>query len=61
MLLNEIILPLYCKKDELARSGLKSFGVQGMVLNYELFPIEFNRMERFAEKSVLAQTKEDER
>ena len=51
MLLDEIILPLYMKKEELIKDGLKSFGVQGMIINGKLFPIEFNRQERFVEKS----------
>lgn len=50
MLLNEIIFPLYCKKEDLVRDGLNSFGVQGMIINSKLFPIEFNRRERFAIK-----------
>ena len=52
MLLDDIILPLYCNKESLIHNGLKSFGVQGMIINGELFPIEFNRQERFADKSV---------
>lgn len=51
MLLDEIILPLYMKREGLIRDGLKSFGVQGMIIDGKLFPIEFNRKERFAEKS----------
>lgn len=53
MLLDEILFPLYCKRHLLLQDGLKSFGVQGMVLEGKLFPIEFNRRERFAEKSIL--------
>lgn len=48
MLLNEIIFPLYCQKNKLRASGLNSFGVQGMIIGGKLFPIEFNREERFA-------------
>lgn len=51
MILDEIVLPLYLQKGELAKEGLKSFGVQGMVIDGKLFPIEFNRQERMAEKS----------
>ena len=58
MLLDEIVMPLYYKKNELAQNGLKSFGVQGMIINRELFPIEFNRMERFAQKSVFEREEE---
>ena len=39
------------KREGLIRDGLKSFGVQGMIIDGKLFPIEFNRKERFAEKS----------
>ena len=53
MLLEKIILPLYCKQGQLAEAGLRSFGVQGMIINHELFPIEFNREVRFADKSLL--------
>ena len=60
MLLDEIIIPLYIKQDELARHGLRSFGVQGMILNHELFPIEINREVRFAEKSVFERKDEPE-
>lgn len=55
MLLDEIILPLYTQKEDLIRQGLDSFGVQGMILDGKLFPIEFNRKERFAEKSIFEQ------
>ena len=51
MLLEEIIMPLYFRKEELTASGLRSFGVQGMIIGDRLFPIEFNRQERFADKS----------
>lgn len=54
MLLDEILLPLYCKKDDLIKNGLNSFGVQGMVLEGKLFPIEFNRKERFASKELFS-------
>ncbi len=60
MLLDEILLPLYTRKNELLRAGLKSFGVQGMIIDGKLFPIEFNREERFAEKSLF-EKEEDER
>lgn len=52
MILDEILLPLYYKQDELMHSGLKSFGVQGMIIEDKLFPVEFNRRERFAEKNL---------
>ena len=52
MILEQIVMPLYLQKEKLSRAGLKSFGVQGMVLGDELFPIECNRMQRFADKSV---------
>lgn len=50
-LLDDIVLPIYLQRGELAKEGLKSFGVQGMILGGELFPIEFNRQVRMAEKS----------
>ena len=53
MLLDEIVFPLYSKQSALKRDGLTSFGVQGMVIEGKLFPIEINRRERFAEKSFL--------
>ncbi len=52
-ILDEIIMPLYYNKENLKRVGLKSFGVQGMIINGELFPIEFNREERFTSKIIL--------
>lgn len=58
ILLEKIVFPIYCKSEELVRDGLRSFGVQGMVLNHELFPIEFNREVRFAEKSLLQKEKQ---
>ncbi len=53
MILDEIVFPLYKKKIDLVRDGLKSFGVQGMILDGQLFPIEINRRERFIERSLL--------
>lgn len=50
-ILDEIVMPLYYKKNSLLYDGLKSFGIQGMIIKERLFPIEFNRQERFAEKS----------
>lgn len=50
-ILDEIVMPLYYKKNSLLYDGLKSFGIQGMIIQDRLFPIEFNRQERFAEKS----------
>lgn len=50
MLINEIIIPLYYKQQRLILSGLKSFGIQGMIVEERLFPIEMNRKDRFAEK-----------
>ena len=53
MLLDEIVFPMYSKESALKRDGLTSFGVQGMVIDGKLFPIEMNRRERFTEKSFL--------
>jgi len=50
MLIEDIIIPLYYKQQNLIVNGLKSFGVQGMIIHNHLFPIEINRKERFAEK-----------
>ena len=50
MLLDGIVLPLYLKKLSLLANNLKSFGVQGMILEDRLFPLEFNRRDRFAER-----------
>ena len=50
LLLDEIIFPIYVKADEIKRLGLESFGIQGMIRNGNLFPIEVNRRERFAAK-----------
>ncbi len=47
-------------KEKLIENGLKSFGVQGMIINHKLFPIEINRQERFAEKSFF-ENKSNER
>lgn len=52
MILEQIVIPLYLQKEELSKSGLNSFGVQGMILGDKLFPIECNRIQRFADKSV---------
>ena len=60
LLLDQIVLPLYSNKEKLVQEGLKSFGVQGMIIDGRLFPIEVNRKERFAEKSYFT-TKEDGR
>lgn len=61
MLLDEIIFPLYSQKEKLIDAGLKSFGVQGMIIKDKLFPIVFNRKERFAEKSFIEHNEEMER
>ena len=53
MLLDEIVFPMYSKESALKRDRLTSFGVQGMIIEGKLFPIEINRRERFAEKSFL--------
>ena len=60
MLLDEILFPLYCEQDKLKASGLYSLGVQGMVLQGRLFPIEINRNSRFASKEDLDCAKEIE-
>ena len=61
MLLDKIIFPLYCKKNELSQAGLTSFGVQGMIIDGKLFPIEFNRQVRFANKNVYNKKSDYER
>ena len=52
-LLDDILLPLYEKRLDLEKNGLKSFGVQGTIVDGELCPIEFNRLDRFATKELL--------
>lgn len=49
-LLDDILLPLYEKRIDLEKNGLKSFGVQGTIVDGQLCPIEFNRLERFVTK-----------
>ena len=61
MLLEEIVMPLYYKEEVLKQEGLKSFGVQGMIIKDKLFPIEFNREQRFAEKKFLEKPQDEER
>ena len=61
MLLEEIVMPLYYKEEVLKQEGLKSFGVQGMIITDKLFPIEFNREQRFAEKKFLEKPQDEER
>lgn len=62
MILEEIIMPLYYNKTNLINDGLKSFGVQGMIIDKRLFPIEFNRKVRFADKTYFRQESDgDER
>lgn len=61
MLLDEIVMPLYYQKESLIRDGLKSFGVQGMIIDDKLFPIEFNRQERFADRSFFQKNDNGER
>lgn len=56
-LLNDIVLEIYSKKEVLPRLGLKSFGVQGMIRDGELFPVEINRRERFIEKEDIVDEK----
>ena len=50
MLINEIIIPLYVQKNDLKEAKLNSFGVQGMIIDNKLFPIEINRKARFSTK-----------
>jgi hypothetical protein len=50
LLLEDIILEILLKKDEISKLNLKSFGVQGMVRDGILFPVEVNRSDRFKEK-----------
>lgn len=52
LLLDKIVFPIYQKADEIKRLGLKSFGIQGMIRGGELFPIEVNRRERFADLTI---------
>ena len=61
MLLEEIVMPLYYKEEVLKQEGLKSFGVQGMIIKDKLFPIEVNREQRFAEKRFLEKSQDEER
>lgn len=61
MLLEEVVMPLYYKEEKLKQEGLKSFGVQGMIIKDKLFPIEFNREQRFAEKKFLEKLQDEER
>lgn len=61
MLINEIIIPLYFQKNKLKETGLNSFGVQGMIIDNKLFPIEFNREERFSTKDFYDKKGEIER
>ncbi len=58
-LLDKIVFQIYSKGDEVKRFGLKSFGVQGMIRDKELFPVEINRRERFIEKGELEKKKID--
>lgn len=57
-LLDDILLPLYEKRVNLEKDGLKSFGVQGTIVDGELCPIEFNRPERFKVREVLDKSEE---
>lgn len=52
-LLDDIVFPLYQQRIPLERDGLNSFGVQGMIIDDQLCPIEFNRPERFTTKEIL--------
>lgn len=61
MLIDNIIIPLYCREGKLKEAGLTSFGVQGMIIDNELFPIEFNRRERFAKKDFFDHNEDLER
>ena len=59
LLLDKIVFSVYSKKDDVKRFGLKSFGIQGMIRDGELFPIEVNRLERFAEKEELVRLSDE--
>ncbi len=61
MLLEDIMMPIYEKRTNLKQNGLNSFGVQGMIIQGELCPIEINRIERFASKNVYDNQEENER
>ena len=61
MIINEIIIPLYFQKNKLKENRLISFGVQGMIIGNKLFPIEFNRRERFSSKDFYGNKDETER
>lgn len=39
--------------EKVRTNGLKSFGVQGMIIDGQLCPIEFNRPERFTTRDIL--------
>lgn len=59
LLLDKIVFSVYAKKDDVKRFGLESFGIQGMIRDGELFPIEVNRLERFAEKEELVRLSDE--
>ena len=61
MLINDVIVPLYFQKNKLKVAGLNSFGVQGMIINKERFPIEVNREARFSKKGFYDKKDETER
>lgn len=61
MLLDQIVFPIYIKSEEIRRYGLKSFGIQGMIRGGELFPIEVNRRERFAQIEDLTRQEDESR
>ena len=58
MLLDDILLPLYEKRLNLEKNDLKSFGVQGTIVDGKLCPIEFNRPQRFVTKEFLDENEE---
>jgi len=52
LLIEKIILEILIKSKEINELKLKSFGVQGMIREGLLFPVEVNREERFKEKKL---------
>lgn len=60
-ILDEIIFKIYEQIEHLTHAGLKSFGVQGMIIDGELYPIEINRQDRFAPKSFYNRQNKDVR
>lgn len=52
LLIEKIILEILIKSKEINKLNLKSFGVQGMIRDGLLFPVEVNREERFKSKNL---------